>query len=125
MTNKIIESAFEQFALNLPEKQGYQYIHGPDLAPDSETPARQSFEDVLLLEKLRKAVARINPTIPADVREDALKLIQRINSPVLILNNETFYRMLTEGIKVTNTLCQWLTVGHQPFYGLEKFRRQG
>ena len=98
---KITESSIEQFTIELLEKQGFHYIYGPDIAPDSETPTRQSFEDVLLLEKLRNAVARINPTIPADVREDAIKQIQRINSPELISNNETFHRMLTEGIKVT------------------------
>ncbi|MEI8245102.1 MAG: type I restriction endonuclease subunit R [Lentisphaerota bacterium] len=101
MTNKITESHIEQFALELLEKQGYQYIYGPDIAPDSDTPARQSFEDVLLLDKLRNAVARINPEIAADVREDAIKQIQRLNSPELIANNEAFHRMLTEGIKVT------------------------
>ena len=47
--NKITESAIETFAIELLEKQGYQYIYGPDIAPDGETPARQSFEDVLLL----------------------------------------------------------------------------
>ncbi|MBF0543056.1 MAG: type I restriction endonuclease subunit R [Candidatus Riflebacteria bacterium] len=99
--NRITESAIEEFSIELLEKQGYQYIYGPDIAPDSETPARQSFEDVLLLEKMKTAVARINPTIPADVREDAIKQIQRIHSPELIANNETFHRMLTEGIKVT------------------------
>jgi type I restriction enzyme, R subunit len=98
---KIIESEIEQFAIDLLESQGYTYIYGPDIAPDSETPARSSFEDVLLLEKLRDAVVRINPDIPAEAREDAIKQLQRINSPELISNNETFHRMLTEGIKVT------------------------
>jgi hypothetical protein len=37
----------------------------------------------------------------ADAREDAIKQIQRLNSPELIANNEAFHRMLTEGIKVT------------------------
>jgi type I site-specific restriction-modification system R (restriction) subunit len=39
--------------------------------------------------------------IPADVKEDAIKQIQRLNSPELIANNEAFHRMLTEGIKVS------------------------
>ena len=109
---KITESHIEQFALELLEKQGYQYIYGPDIAPDAPLPLgeagvrvttglRQSFEEVLLLDKLRNAVARINPEIAADVREDAIKQIQRLNSPELIANNEAFHRMLTEGIKVT------------------------
>ena len=100
-TNKITESAIEELAIELLEKQGYRYIYAPDIAPDCETPERDSFEDVLLLERLRRAVGRINPTIPADAREDAIKQIQRLNSPELIANNEAFHRMLTEGIKVS------------------------
>jgi type I restriction enzyme R subunit len=117
VTNKITESAIEQFAIDLLEKSGYQYIFGPDIAParegqvpraqdaqerlpDSETPERQSFEDVLLLERLTAAVARINPNVPVDAREDAIKQLLRLNSPELIANNEAFHRMLTEGIKV-------------------------
>jgi len=53
------------------------------------------------LERLKTAVSRINPGIPADAREDAIRQIQRLNSPELIANNEAFHRMLTEGIKVT------------------------
>jgi type I restriction enzyme R subunit len=98
---KITESQIEQFAVELFENQGFQYIYGPHIAPDSDTPERQSFEDALLLQKLRNAVGRINPAIPADAREDAIKQIQRLNSPELIANNEAFHQMLTEGIKVT------------------------
>ncbi|MGB3459738.1 MAG: HsdR family type I site-specific deoxyribonuclease [Halobacteriota archaeon] len=100
-TNKITESAIEELAIELLEKQGYQYIYAPDIAPDSETPERTSFDDVLLLDRLRKAVGRINPSIPADAREDAIKQILRLNSPELIANNEAFHKMLTEGIKVS------------------------
>jgi len=101
MTNKITESAIEDLAIELFEKLGYQYIYAPSIAPDSDTPERERFEDVVLLNRLRSAVGRINPSIPADVREEALKQILRLNSPDLIANNETFHRMLTEGIKVT------------------------
>ena len=99
--NRITESDIEEFAIKFLEKQGYQYIYGPNIAPDSETPARASFEDVLLIDRLKSVVGRINPSISADVRDDAIKQIQRLNSPELIANNETFHRMLTKGIKVT------------------------
>lgn len=98
---KITESAIEKFAIELLEKQEYTYIYGPDIAPDSETPERQSFEEVLLLERLQRAIRRINPDVPPDSCEDAIKQLLRISSPELITNNETFHRMLTEGIKVT------------------------
>ncbi|KAF5423442.1 MAG: hypothetical protein C00003105_00368 [ANME-2 cluster archaeon HR1] len=74
-TNKITESEIEQFAIELLEHQGYQYIYAPDIAPDSDTPERRSFEDVILRDRLRTAVGRINPDISPDAREDAIKQI--------------------------------------------------
>ena len=99
--SKITESAVENFAIKLLEQQGYQYLYGPDIAPDGDKPLRESFEEVLLLDCIMNAIDRINPDVPPDAREDALKQLQRISSPELIANNEQFHRMLTEGIKVT------------------------
>lgn len=98
----ITENHIEEFAIKLLEKQGYQYIYAPDSAPDSETPERDSYSQVLLIDRLRHAVRRINPTIPPDQQEEAIKEIQRISSPDLIANNETFHRYLTEGITVVS-----------------------
>ena len=98
---KITENAIEALAIQLLESQGVDYIYAPDIAPDSDTPERSSFEDVLLLDRLKSAVSRINPDIPPEARNDAIKQIQRLNSPELIANNEAFHRMLTEGINVT------------------------
>jgi type I restriction enzyme R subunit len=71
------------------------------IAPDSESPERESFEEVFLYERLRRAVERINPSISPKLLEDALKQIQRLNSPELIANNEAFHKYLTQGINVT------------------------
>ncbi|NPV38782.1 MAG: type I restriction endonuclease subunit R [Brevinematales bacterium] len=101
MTTKITESDIEKLAIELLENQGFQYVYGPDIAPDGITPERQSFEDVILIDRLRQAVGRINPGVPTDAREDAIKQILRLNSPELIANNENFHRMLTEGINVS------------------------
>ncbi len=57
--NPITESNIETFVIELLEKQGYEYIYAPDIAPDSETLERARFEDILLLERLRKAAGRI------------------------------------------------------------------
>ena len=101
MKNKITESEIEELLIELLEGSSYQYIYGPDIAPDGESPERNSFEDVLLTERLQKALRRINSALPAPVIEDAIKQIQRIHSPQLIANNEAFHRLLTEGVKVS------------------------
>jgi type I restriction enzyme R subunit len=95
---KTTESAIENFAIELLEKHGYQYLYGPNIAPDSETPERPSFEDIILLERLKSAVSRINPDIPADAREDAIKQVQRLNSTDLIVlmgRHQIFFQVST------------------------------
>ena len=97
---KLTENAIEEYAIELLQGLGYGYGHGPVLAPDGASPERASFADVLLLERLRGAIALLNPTVPAEAREDALRQVQRIASPELLVNNETFHRLLTEGVPV-------------------------
>jgi type I restriction enzyme, R subunit len=100
MTN-ITESAIENLGIERLQSLGFDYVYGPDVAPDSATPERESFVEVLLLGRLRKAVARINPTLPPDALVEAIKSIQRISSPELLANNEAFHRLLTEGVNVS------------------------
>lgn len=97
----ITENTIEAFAIELFEKLGYDYVYAPDIAPDGDVPERESYEQVLLVNRLKKAVARINKSIPEDVQADAIKQIQRIASPELLTNNEIFHRFLTEGIPVS------------------------
>lgn len=98
---KITENTIETFTIELLEKFGYEYIYAPDIAYDGENPERESYAQVLLLSRLQNAVKRINHGIPADAQAEAIKEIQRIASPELLSNNETFHRLLTEGIPVS------------------------
>lgn len=98
---RITENTIESFAIELLDKLGYAYIYAPDIAPDSENPERENFEQVLLVQRLQNAVKRINQSIPDDAQTEAIKEIQRIASPELLTNNETFHRLLTEGIPVS------------------------
>lgn len=98
---RITENTIEAFAIELLDKLGYEYIYAPDIAHDGENPERDSYAQVLLLNRLQNAVKRINHNIPADAQAEAIKEIQRIASPELLTNNETFHRLLTEGIPVS------------------------
>jgi type I restriction enzyme R subunit len=110
---KITESAIELLALKRLEDLGYHYLYGPDIAPDASTGSatgvaskdnRDSYEQVLLLNRLKSAVQKINPNIPTEAQNEAIKALQRIASPELLANNETFHRLLTEGIPVTKRM---------------------
>ena len=97
---KITENEIELFAIELLEKQGFEYIYAPNIAPDSQTPMRESFEDVILKEKLQNSLTAINPTLDYYLIEYAVKQCQRLRSTELLTDNELFHKMLTEGVKV-------------------------
>ncbi len=54
------ESVIEQAALDWFQGSGYAYAFGPDIACDGPKPERTSYEEVILLGRLREAIARIN-----------------------------------------------------------------
>ncbi|MEY3121372.1 MAG: hypothetical protein RI993_197 [Pseudomonadota bacterium] len=98
---KLTESAIEELAIKLFEQLGYSHIHAPNIAPDGDHPERTRYDEVLLTSRLEKALQRINPGMTVTVLQTALKEVERIHSPELLSNNETFHRLLTEGVKVS------------------------
>lgn len=97
----LTEDAIEQLAIEQLAAHGYAYVHGTMLAPDSIQTERRGYDDVLLMGRIRTAIARLNPTVPPDAQTDALRQVERLNAPDLIANNEAFHRLLTEGIPVS------------------------
>ncbi len=96
----ITENKIEWFALEVLQAIGWQYTHGLNTAPGAEMQERESFGDVVLVHRLRAAVARINPHIPHDAQEQAVQKAVRIYSPDLLHNNEEFHAMLVEKVKI-------------------------
>lgn len=99
-TNRITESTIENFAIELIEELGYSYVYAPDFAPDSEKPERKNFSDVILASRLKEAIETINPSLSLDLREQALKAVLNLPSQNLLDNNETFHKLLVEGVPV-------------------------
>ncbi|ANV85768.1 restriction endonuclease subunit R (plasmid) [Picosynechococcus sp. PCC 7003] len=97
---KLTENKIEQFMLRLFESLGYEYIHGAQIAPDSEYSERDTYSDVVLLGRLKHAVNTLNPDIPYDSQQQAIREVLSIASPDLIANNQKFHQYLTEGITV-------------------------
>ena len=97
----LTESKIEEFAIGLFEQLGYSYLYGPDIAPDGVNSKRASLEYVVMVEDLRSAVYRINPKLSQEVCDEAIGTVLRIASPDMLANNETFHRILTEGISVS------------------------
>jgi hypothetical protein len=62
------ESTIEQAAIDWLQELGYEYAFGPDLAFDGPAPERENYEDVILLNRLRDAIGRLNLNIPAQAQ---------------------------------------------------------
>lgn len=100
MNIAVTESVVEEVVLNLFEGLGYSVLNGPAIAPEQPTAERASFADVILLDRLRAALTRINPTITADAIEEAVRKATRVETPAPEENNRCFHKLLTEGIDV-------------------------
>jgi type I restriction enzyme R subunit len=85
------EAIVEAVALDWFQALGYAVLPGLQLAPDEPTAERQSFSDVLLLGRLRQAIGRLNPTIPKEAREEALRKLLRLGNPSLTQTNRAFH----------------------------------
>lgn len=79
---------------------GYTRHFGPDLAFDGAHAERANYREVLLVERLRSAMARLNPHIPPAAREDALRQVQDLGIPALLSANRRFHHMLVAGVPV-------------------------
>ena len=95
------EDLLEQAAIEILGELGYEYCFGPDIAHDGETPERNDYKEVILENRVREALYRINKGIPREALEDAYRQVITFNSPSLVENNRYFHRLLTEGIEVS------------------------
>ncbi len=93
--NKITENAVENVAIELLTAQGYIY-----LSPEEQETERQNLSDVVLRGRLKSAIDKLNPNIPEEAREQALREVLNLPSQNLIENNEAFHQMLTDGVGV-------------------------
>ena len=94
------ESTVEDAALSWFGDLGYAVLHGPDIAPGEPAAERDTFGDVVLVERLRDAIVRLNGDIPDEAREEALRKVLLPDSPSLVGDNRAFHRMLRDGVEV-------------------------
>ena len=93
------ETQIEQITLQLlRDENGYSIVFGPDLLEGAS--AERTFTDVILKTRMRAAIDRINPHIPANAREEAYKTVLRTHALTLIDNNEIFHKLLIDGVDV-------------------------
>ena len=96
----INESVIEDATLEWFAELGYAIGHGPHIAPGEPAAERGSFADVVLAGRLRDAIWRLNPAIPDEARDEALRKVLRVGTPSLVQTNRAFHRLLRDGVPV-------------------------
>ncbi|MEY3775401.1 MAG: Type restriction enzyme protein [Verrucomicrobiota bacterium] len=94
------ESIVEEAALTWFGELGYAVGHGPHLAPGEPKAERDGFGEVVLVGRLREAIRRLNPAIPEEAREEALRKVLRVATTSLVQTNRSFHRLLRDGVDV-------------------------
>ena len=94
------EDQLEQETLAWLADVGYALASGPDIAFDGANPERADYKQTLLIQRLRDAIKRINPSIPATAREDAFRQIQDLGIPAQLSANRHFHKLLVNGVPV-------------------------
>ncbi|WP_318342416.1 type I restriction endonuclease subunit R [Acinetobacter sp. 16] len=95
------ETQLENLCLDWFSENGWQVVHGIDIAPDSSNPLRKDYKQILLEADVQAAFERLNPHLPASCFDQVLLKLSKPESLDLVTNNRAFHRMLLEGVPVT------------------------
>lgn len=94
------ESVVEDAALDWLKGQGWGFCHGPDIAPETPNAERRDYGEVVLAQRLRDALARLNPSLPAEAIEDSFRKLTRLDGVDLVQRNHVMHRLLVDGVTV-------------------------
>ncbi|WP_270240906.1 type I restriction endonuclease subunit R [Kocuria marina] len=97
---QVAESDLEDWVLEMLSEQGWETAHGPDIAPDTLMAERADYREVVLSERLRNAISDLNPDLPAEAVEDAMRTALRPESAVIQSENWRAYQLLVTGVPV-------------------------
>ncbi|MDP4013483.1 MAG: HsdR family type I site-specific deoxyribonuclease [Candidatus Nanopelagicales bacterium] len=94
------ESVVEEAALAWLESAGWQVRNGAEIAPDMPAAERDDYGQVVLVQRLHDALARLNPDLSAEALEDAFRKLTRSEGTDLIFRNRALHRLLVDGVTV-------------------------
>ena len=96
----LTEADVEEAALEWLATFGWQTAHGPDIGPSGSNEERADYGTVVLEQRLRNALARLNPNLPSEALDDAYRKLTRPEGSSLEARNRDFHRMLVRGVTV-------------------------
>ena len=94
------EAEIESALLDQLRALGYSIEREEDIGPDGHRPERESHDEVLLRKRFEEAVDRLNPAVPPEARQDAIRRVTQSELPALLEENRRLHRLMTEGVDV-------------------------
>ena len=99
MSKQVTESDVEDFFLKILSEIGYSVKYGPDISPGGNEQERE-YSDPVLPERMRESLQLINPEIPDEAIDEAIRKIRKNDSQDIVSNNHDFHNLLVNGIDV-------------------------
>jgi type I restriction enzyme R subunit len=96
----VAESGVEETCLEYFADAGWQVLYGPDIAPGEPAAERASYRDVLLEERLRRAVGLLNPHLPPEGVDLVVAAVRRVESAAVLAENWRVHQLVTQGVPV-------------------------
>jgi type I restriction enzyme R subunit len=87
------ETTVEDAAMEYLRELGYTTAFGPEIAPDGDRSERIAYDSVYLYNRLRNAIARINPGMDREMIEETIKRLERAE-------NMRVHQLLRNGVPV-------------------------
>src|SRR5438552_18404025 len=100
MSDGITESVVEDAAFDWLRELGYETLSGLAIAPGETAAERSDYKQVFLFDRLQTKLEDLNPKIPQEGLQEALRKMRLISHPTLIENNRAFHRLLVDGVDV-------------------------
>lgn len=94
------EAAVELALLEQLRGLGYSIEQEENIGPDGHRPERDSHDVVVLKKRLEDAVALLNPGMPLDARQDAIRKVMQSELPLMLEENRRIHKLMTEGVDV-------------------------
>lgn len=96
MASFYTEADYENSIIELFQNMGYQYLYGPDVVREFNSPLYEV--------ELVSALQRLNPDMPLDAINDALFKLKNFENAELVQKNEVFMDYLQHGVEVRYTV---------------------
>ncbi len=94
------ENHVEEAGIETLRSLGWMYLHGQDIAPDGVSPQRPSYGNAVLIPRLERWVAQINPAVSPDGIEAALRKVLSSETPNLVEENRRIHKLIVDGVDV-------------------------